>query len=62
MTTTYHNKDNYMEVECDGCNETIEFEGDFEDCIEQIKEEGWWIRNEKGNWTHYCEDCKTKEL
>lgn len=45
-------------VTCDECGEDIDLSGDFLEVIAQAKEEDWLIINEKGEFKHYCPDCK----
>ena len=58
MTTTYHKKDRILEVECDDCGLTDEYEGDFNDCIDDLKADNWIIKRENGSFTHCCGDCE----
>ena len=52
---------NMFEVVCDDCGEVEEIEGDFEDCIEFINENGWQSIKEGEEWNNYCPDCKIKK-
>lgn len=54
----YDNDSEFMEVECNECNETGEFDGSFIDCIDDMKLEGWDIKQVDGEWEHICPDCK----
>ncbi len=47
-----------MEMECDSCGESVEFDGDWQECINQAKDLGWWIYKEGQYWEHYCPGCK----
>lgn len=44
--------------ECDGCG-TEKYGGtlNFQMFVEDIKDEGWKIRKDNGEWCHYCESC-----
>ncbi len=44
-------------AECDECGETREAEtDDFHDFVEELKDAGWRIRKEDGEWKHRCPD------
>jgi hypothetical protein len=49
-------------AECEECGETTE--GDirgervFLAFVAELKDRGWKIRNEDGDWLHYCPDCE----
>jgi hypothetical protein len=47
------------EVSCDYCSEDIEIDsgGDWQDMINQLKEEGWQIRKIDEEWHHACLEC-----
>lgn len=57
----YSNDDERMYVWCDGdeCQETLELYGEYMECINEIKEEGWHItKNELDeSYEHYCPAC-----
>lgn len=60
---SYH--DGPFEVACDSCSEDTEIDtdGDWHGMIQELKNNGWAIRNENGEWRHYCPDCaKAKGL
>lgn len=44
---------------CEDCG--AEFYGgvqeDFRAFVDEIKANGWTVRNNDGDWEHYCEDC-----
>ena len=48
---------NRMEMECDECGSNIHFDGNWHECINQAKEDNWFIKNEDGEWRHICSDC-----
>lgn len=47
-------------AECTECG--TEFAGgvedDFRAFVQALKDAGWQVRNNDGEWEHYCEDCK----
>lgn len=47
-------------AECNDCGD--DYAGgtndDFRDFVEELKSEDWTIRNEDGEWCHYCPSCK----
>ena len=48
------------EMTCDNpkCDNWDSFEGDFMECIEEAKAEGWKIVcKEAGEFKHYCKNC-----
>lgn len=60
----YANYDHSMTMSCDGsdCIETIELRGDFRECINEAKENGWRVVHaDNGSideeWEHYCPRC-----
>lgn len=47
-------------AECEECG-TDHYGGvieDFRAFIDDLKANGWSVRNDGGEWVHYCEDCK----
>jgi hypothetical protein len=46
-------------VSCDYCSNDIEIDsgGDWQDMLNQIKEEGWKILKVNDEWKHACPDC-----
>lgn len=53
------NHDGTFEVACDYCSEDTEIDtdGDWNAMIQQLKEEGWFIRKMGNEWKHMCGDC-----
>jgi len=49
------------EITCDDCGEFEEVEGDFQDCLNFLKEEKWRTTKDEGDWVHYCPDCQNKK-
>lgn len=47
-----------LTVECDDCGET-QHGGttDWQQFIQDIKNDGWRIVKDGKEWLHYCEDC-----
>lgn len=48
-----------MDVQCDevGCESTATLEGTWNQCIQQLKEEGWrTFRVEDNQWRHHCKE------
>ena len=45
-----------MEISCDfkGCAATDYFDGDFRECIEKAKSDGWQIYKTDNDWMHFC--------
>lgn len=54
----YDNQNEEGVIECDGCGETEQFNGDFADVVEQAKAVGWLCAKVGTFWEHYCNDCK----
>lgn len=52
-----------MEATCDGegCNFADTYFGDFQECIESMKEDGWLISYIDDEYYHYCPACRVKE-
>lgn len=49
---------NYV-LSCDGCNEQLIIEGDFNDVLEAIDENEWQAtKKENGEWEHACSGCQ----
>lgn len=42
------------EVVCDFCEAENSYDGSFQECIDQIKEDGWLIRKIEDEWVHFC--------
>jgi len=55
----YSDRDEAGTVTCDGCGETDDIDGVgfFSDFVDEIKERGWRIGRDGGDWTHTCPDC-----
>jgi len=58
----YNNNTNVLEMGCESCETKEEFSGNWYECIDQAKENGWRIILENKNWEHYCEECKESLL
>lgn len=44
---------------CDDCGEEHpSFTSDFRDAIDDFKADGNWLRNDDGEWKHYCKGCE----
>lgn len=44
-------------IECDKCHKIEEYDGDTDDCIDTIIEDGWYATK---NQKVYCESCNKK--
>lgn len=43
---------------CDNCTETYDTEDtDFPTALRRVKNEGWKVKKESGDWVHYCPNC-----
>ena len=42
---------------CDHCCIQEEFDGDFDEIVRQMKENGWKIRKVDDDWLHFCPAC-----
>lgn len=63
MSVHFDHQFNLMEMECDHCNSEGEFEADnFQEGIDQFKEDGWHITQDSQGYDHKCPDCCIKEL
>lgn len=59
MSLDYIKRDKIMDIECDVCGQTYDFEGSFQECIQQFKDDGEWVFQDAGDWVHLCsEDCR----
>lgn len=60
ITKTKWERDGWStwEVECDECGEIEEIEGEFEDCISFMRENGWKTTKENGEWVNHCPECQ----
>jgi len=62
MTIEYDNNAESMDMWCDTCDESGTISGEFMDCINSFKDDGWRIYNEgNADYTHTCPDCVEKE-
>lgn len=56
----YSNDESTMVMECDGydCDKDLEMYGDFVECIQEAKDNGWKIfKDGFDEWTHLCPRC-----
>ena len=53
----YDNDFDQMELTCDGCGDSESFDGSWQECIDEAKENGWRIFKSGGDWHHYCSLC-----
>ncbi len=61
MTQEYINKAEQMTLSCDICTNQDEYDGTFQDCINQAKRDGWRFKKHLGEWFHFCSDgCLSK--
>jgi hypothetical protein len=61
MTQKYINKAEHMTLNCDICINEDEFDGTFQDCIDQAKRDGWSFKKHEGEWYHFCSaKCRSK--
>ncbi len=53
-----------VDVECDNCGETNCVDGDnLQDCMDQLKDEGWCFKEIKGHWHDFCcQACRNEYL
>lgn len=60
MSIDYDNQDERMDATCNECANGNTFYGTFQECISEMKEDGWKISKDdaSGDWFHYCKDCK----
>jgi hypothetical protein len=61
MTTIYINKEQTLEVECNTCGLTDQLEGSYKECVTNLKKDGWKIKKEDSDFTHYCKDCQHED-
>ena len=52
--------DEAFEITCDECGECEEIDGDFNECIDWTKENGWKTVKEGRDWCNYCPECQEK--
>lgn len=50
--------DSTFRLICNGCGETKEITGEFEDVLDFMRENEWRSVKEGGAWDNYCPDCK----
>lgn len=62
MTQEYINKSEHMTLDCDICPNQDEFDGTFQDCIDQARRDGWRFKKHLGEWFHFCSDDCLKKL
>jgi hypothetical protein len=63
MTIDYQKKDETMDMECDTCGTNEVFDGDFDECIAEAKDEGWIVRKDGDEWVHYCDvGCRLEAM
>ena len=61
ISKNYQLDESIFEVVCDICGETEEIEGQWDDCLDFKKDEGWSSRKDNHNeWMDVCEECKNK--
>lgn len=60
MAIDYNNVLGEMDMECDECSTAESFDGEWQECLEQAKENGWSIEMVRGEWDHYCEEHNGK--
>ena len=41
MTIDYDNQMGSMDITCNDCNESTELQGTFQECVAELKEDGW---------------------
>jgi hypothetical protein len=60
MSIDYDSYSHEMLMACDGhmCSQELELTGDWQECINEAKDNGWKIRPEEdGEWKHWCPKC-----
>lgn len=57
----YYNDEYTMVMSCDGydCDKDLELSGEFVECIQEAKDEGWRIFKDDydDTWNHLCSRC-----
>ena len=50
------------DVSCDSCSTGCEeiLAETFRECVDEMKRLGWLIVSIRGDWEHYCGDCRHK--
>ena len=57
----YIKKDRLMELTCDICPESAEYEGTWQECIDLAKADGWKFVKKPDDWYHgCCVECRNK--
>lgn len=57
----YQFDESTFSVECDDCGESEEIDGQFDDCVDFMRENGWKsFKDEDGDWVNLCNVCKLK--
>jgi hypothetical protein len=50
-----------MELTCDICPASVEYDGTWQECIEQAKIDGWKFVKKSDDWYHGCSvECGDK--
>ena len=54
--------DGEVSIYCDCCGEglsetEVDVEG-FEELLQALKDDKWWVLKVDGHWTHTCPDCQ----
>ena len=57
MTIQYDNNMGNMEVTCNLCDDTADIQGTYQECIDELKKDGWEFNKENDEWEHTCPDC-----
>ena len=48
-----------LDVVCDSCDKEESFTDVYwQEMIDELKSLGWKIKKQKGDWLHFCEDCR----
>lgn len=61
MAIHYDSYTETSEVECDYCSYCEEFDGTFREIVESMKNEGWIMLKDDGEWMHKCPSCVEEE-
>lgn len=56
----YQFDESTFEIVCDDCGKSEEVEGQFQDCLDFMKENNWRSVYDEGDWYNYCPGCKDK--
>lgn len=58
----YFNHEHEMQMWCDKCDDESIFVGEYSECINEAKTEGWRIYKDADElWCHICPMCVYKE-